>query len=70
MVVLLALLSAAAASPPPVRAVYRARVSITILQPHRASPDTWVPAVRPNQREIVKHEPDGEQVRIRLTEYE
>lgn len=68
--VLLLVLSAAAASPVPVAVEQRARVSINILQPHRASPSTWNPATRPNQREIVKKEPDGRQVRLRLTEFE
>ena len=70
MVLLLAALSAAAAGPPPVRAGQLARASITILRPHRASAETWSPAARPNQREIVKEEPDGRQVRLRLTEFE
>ena len=67
---LLAAISAAAASPPPARAEAQARASITILQPHRATPETWDPKTRPNQREIVRQERDGSQVRIRLTEYE
>lgn len=70
MVLLLAILSAASASPPPVRVEQRARASVTIVRPHRASSDSWNPVDRPNQREIVKKEPDGSAVRIRLTEFE
>ena len=70
MVLVLVALSAAAASPPPARAAQSARASITILQPHRASPQTWAPAARPNQREIKKKEADGEEVRLRLTEFQ
>lgn len=70
MVFLLAALSAAAANPPPLRAGQRARASITILQSHRASPETWRPASRPDQREIVRMERDGEQVQLRLTEFQ
>jgi len=70
MVLLFAALSAAAASPPPVRAEQRARASITILRPHRASSHTWDPISRPNQREIVRKAPDGGEVRLRLTEFE
>jgi hypothetical protein len=70
MVLLLAIFSAAAASPPPARVERSARVSITILRPHRATPETWNPSARPNQREIVKKELDGGEVRLRLTEFE
>jgi hypothetical protein len=70
MVLLLAVLSAAAASPPAVRAEQSARASITILTPHRATAHSWDPPSRPNQREMVKKEPDGRQVRLRLTEFE
>ena len=70
MLLLLAALSAAAAPQPPVRAEQRPRASITILNPHRASAQSWDPLSRTNQREIVKKEPDGLPVRLRLTEYE
>jgi hypothetical protein len=67
---LVALWAAAAASPPPTRAVQQARVTIVILQPHHASAQTWSPLSSPNQREVVKAEPDGNVVRLRLTEFE
>lgn len=70
MVLVLAILSAVAASPPPVRVEERARASVTIVRPHRASSESWNPAGRPNQREIDKQEPDGRRVRLRLTEFE
>lgn len=70
MVLVLAALSVAAAGTPPVRAVQHARISITIVQAHRASPQTWDPVSRVNQREVVKKELDGGQVRLRLTEFE
>jgi hypothetical protein len=70
MVLLLAALSAAAASPPPVRVERSARASVTIVRPYRASPKSWSPGSSPNQREIVKKEPDGAEVRLRLTEFE
>jgi len=70
MVLLLAALSAAAAGPPPVKVEQRARASITIVRPYRASPKSWNPALSPNQREIVKKEPGGAEVRLRLTEFE
>lgn len=63
-------LSAASASPPPVKVEQRARASVTILRAHRASPQTWDPTARPNQREIMKKEADGEKVRLRLTEFQ
>lgn len=69
MLLLVAALSSAA-SPPTVRAEAIARVSVNILRPHRASPRTWEPALRPNQRELLKKEPDGTEVRLRLTEFE
>lgn len=62
-------LSAAASSPPPKIAV-RAEARITILRPHRASAESWEPAARRNQREIVKKEKDGSKTRLRLTEFE
>jgi hypothetical protein len=72
MVLLFSILSAAsiAASPPPAKAAQRARASITILRGHRASQADWDPANRPNQREIMKKEPSGTEVLLRLTEYE
>ena len=69
MVFLLAF-SAAAASPPPVKVGERARASITILNAHRASPQSWDPASRRHQREVIRGELDGAEVRLRLTEFE
>ena len=70
MVLFFAAISAAAAGPPPVRVERTARASVTIMRPHPASPETWDPAMRPNQREILKREPAGADVRLRLTEFE
>lgn len=70
MVLQLAVLAAAAASPPPVKVERRARVSITVLQPYRASLQSWAPSTRRNQREVVKKEVDGTEVLLRLTEFE
>jgi hypothetical protein len=70
MVLLLAMISAAAASPPPVKVVSHARASIVVLQPHRASAQTWSPASSPNQREVRLREADGRETKIRLTEFE
>ncbi len=67
--VLCAILSAAGLSEP-TRAERIARVSVTVLNPHRASSDGWKPAARRNQREIVKKEKDGRSVLIRVTEFE
>lgn len=69
MLLLLAMLSAATA-PPPAKVEQRARASVTILRPHSASPTTWNPATRSDQREIVKKEADGAEVRLRLTEFQ
>jgi hypothetical protein len=69
MVLLLAAL-AAAATAPAVTVREHARASITILQAYRATPQTWNPGARPNQREVVRRQPDGVEVRIRLTEFE
>ena len=68
--VLLALLLSAASSSPPVRAEARAEARIRILNPHKASPETWNPAAKRNQREIVRAEKDGSQSLLRLTEFE
>jgi hypothetical protein len=62
--------SAAAASPLPVKVGERARASITILNAHRASPESWDPASRRHQREVIRKELDGAEVRLRLTEFE
>lgn len=70
MLLSLAALSAAAVSPPPAKVERQARATITILQAHRASRQTWDPAVRSGQREIVKKEADGSEIRLRLTEFE
>jgi hypothetical protein len=70
MVLLFVILSAATASPPPLKVQQQARVSITILQAHRASQASWDPATRPNQREMMQKEQGGAEVRLRLTEFE
>jgi len=54
----------------PVKVEQRARASVTILKAHRASARTWDPAGRANQREVMKKEANGEEVRLRLTEYQ
>lgn len=70
MDIFLALLLSAASSPPPVRAEARAEARIRILNPHKASPQTWDPAAKRNQREIVRAEKDGSRLLLRLTEFE
>jgi len=69
MVLLLALSIAATSAPPP-KVGRRARATITILNACRASPQSWNPAARREQREIIKKESDGSEVRLRLTEFE
>lgn len=58
-----------ASSPPHIVAV-RAQARITILRSHKASPDNWDPVAKRHQRELVKKETDGSEVRLRLTEFE
>lgn len=70
MLILLAALVAATAGPPPAKAEQRARASVTIARPHLASPKTWSPATRSDQREMIKKEADGVEVRLRLTEFQ
>lgn len=70
VLLLLAASGAAAPALPPPRARATARASITILQPHRASAETWNPRTRPAQRETVRTGADGRPVRLRLTEFE
>ena len=70
MLLLFLALSAAPANPAPVKVEQRARASVTVLRAHQASPQTWDPAARPNQREMTKKEADGEEVRLRLTEFQ
>ena len=70
MLLLFISLSAAAPSPAPVKVEPRARANVTILRAHQASPRTWDPAARSNQREMTKKEADGEVVRLRLTEFQ
>lgn len=62
-------LSAASASPVP-KAVAQAQARITIFRAHKASPESWEPNARRDQRETVKKEKDGSQIRLRLTEFE
>jgi len=70
MLLLFLALSAAPANLAPVKVQQRARASVTILRAHQASPQTWTPSARPDQREIKKKEADGEEVRLRLTEFQ
>jgi hypothetical protein len=70
MVLLLAAAAAAVATPPTVTVRERARANVIVLQPFRASPHTWNPSARPNQREVVRRQADGMEVRLRLTEFE
>lgn len=67
---LLALFLSSATSAPPVKAEARAVARIRILNPHKASQESWDPAAKPNQKEILRTEKDGSQVRLRLTEFE
>ena len=64
-----AFLSAASGSLLP-KVEQRARASVTIIRPHRASSSSWNPTTRRDQKEIVKKEPDGRSVLLRLTEFE
>ena len=66
----LALLLSAAHAPPPQKVEAMATARIMILRPHRASPETWDPATKRHQKEIVRKERDGSSVRLRLTEFE
>lgn len=70
MAPLLALLLSIADSSVPNKVTGQAEARILILRPHKASRESWDPAARPNQREIVKKEKDGSQNRLRLTEFE
>jgi len=67
---LLALLLSAASGPPPATVAVRAQARIMIVQGHKAASETWTPAARRNQREIVRQEMDGSRVRLRITEFE
>ena len=68
--VFLLVLSAAAVSSLSVNVGARARASITILNAYRASPQSWDPATRRNQREVKWKYLDGVEARLRLTEFE
>ena len=70
MVLLVLALSAAAAPRTPVKIEQRARASVIILEAHRSSAKAWDPAGRVDQREVMKTEANGEEVRLRLTEYQ
>jgi len=70
MFLLLLALAAPPADPAPVKVEQRARASVTIMPAHRASPQTWDPLARRDQRETVKKETDGQEVRLRLTEFQ
>lgn len=66
----LALLLAASIGSIPVKPSNQARAAVTILRPYVASPQSWEPRSKPNQREVVIREKDGRQTRLRLTEFE
>lgn len=68
----LALFLSAATGAPPSKAVVQAQAqaSIVILRPHKASAESWEPGARRDQRETVKKEKDGSEIRLRLTEFE
>lgn len=70
MVLLLCAFLSATPTSDPAKAEQRAHVSVRILNPYRASAAGWKPAVRRNQREIMKREKDGTSLLIRLTEFE
>ena len=70
MVVLYCILLSAADVPAPPKAEQRARASVTIVRPHRASAESWDPSARRDQKEIVKRDRDGTIIRLRLTEFE
>ena len=67
---MLALLLSAAHSPAPAKVELSARVQIRVLRAHKASPETWDPAGKPGQKEVIRKEKDGSVVRLRLTEFE
>lgn len=69
MLLLLATLAAATVDQAPVKVEQRPRASVTILRPHIASPRSWNPAVRPDQRETIRRDGKGEE-RLRLTEFQ
>lgn len=69
MVLLLALWTVAADTPL-VKVRQPARVSITVLNGHRASPQSWDPAARRDQREVITKDSDAFKVRLRLTEFQ
>jgi hypothetical protein len=70
MVFLMAMLLAPAASPPPPKVTARARATIMVLQPYKASDKSWNPLIHRNQREIILRLADNDEVRVRLTEFE
>lgn len=70
MALLLAFLLSASGNPAPVKVELHARAKVTILRPHKASPETWEPAINRSQKEIIRKEKDGSSVRLRLTEFE
>lgn len=70
MVFIYSTLLSVAGGPLPPKVEQRARVSVTIIQAYRASSNSWDPAARRNQKEVVKREGDGTPVLLRLTEFE
>lgn len=67
---LFAFLLSAGTSSSPDRVAALGHARIRILLSHKASSENWDPVARPNQREIVRIERDGNRVRLRLTEFE
>lgn len=70
MVLLLCAFLSATPTSEPAKAEHRARASVRIINPYRASAEGWKPAARRNQREIMKREIDGSSFLIRVTEFE
>lgn len=70
MIFLIALLTTVPNVPPPARVESHARARGTIVRGYDISARTWDPATQQTQRELIKKEPDGSQVRLRLTEFE
>lgn len=67
---LLALLLSTSSNPTPGKVEPRARATVTILRPHKASPETWDPISNRTQKEVIRKEKDGSSIRLRLTEFE
>jgi hypothetical protein len=70
MIILLAALSSIAADLSKAMPAREARASVVIVRGSEVSSKTWKPATQPSQRVIIRIEKDGQQVLIRLTEFE